>query len=170
MILATYTLVTNGSFISVRTGRDRPSGNPSTHLSSLSPPPATAAPGQEPPLRAGGGGGPCCGPRPLTAWLPPPHSPRAGDALPPSASAPRGGRDPLGAAPAGPGAEVAGGVSSPSTAPCSRRASPSRRSLGDRAAESALALALGELGGVASPLLPHSSRWRACYHVSQINK
>lgn len=33
----------------------------------------------------------------------------------------------------------------------------------------ALALALGEFGDAASPLLPHPSRRRTCYHVLQIN-
>lgn len=161
MILATYTLVTNGSFISVRTGRDRPSGNPSTHLSSLSPPPAIAAPGRELPLRRGRRRAPL---RP-----PAPHGAAASAPLP----AVRGCAPALGNCPSGrarparggsrrAGAEVAG--VSPPTRPFSRRASPERRSFGHRAAEPSCRprSALGEFGGAASPLHPHPSTRRTC--------
>lgn len=149
MIVATYTLVTNGSFISERTGRERPSGNPSTHLSSLSAPPASA-PGREPPLRAGVGAAAAPGPSRRGCLRP---APRGHGMRSRPGAAPRGGRDPLGAAPQGRGGGGGAGGVPPPTPPFSRRTSPGRRSLWDRAEESSPRprSALAEFGGVAYP-------------------
>lgn len=54
---ARHSQLTNGSFISVRTGQHRRSRNPGTHLSNHRPPPAPTSSGREPPAAAGGGGG-----------------------------------------------------------------------------------------------------------------
>lgn len=108
MIHATYTLVTHSSQMAASS---RHSGNPSSHLASLSPPPA---PDNLPPCRAGpcrAGGAQCAVPlrggralRPLdlhrtapgAAPSAPQRCPRA-----PSLRGRGGGENPIGAAPAG---------------------------------------------------------------------
>lgn len=159
MILTTYTLVTNGSFVSVRTGRNRPSGNPSTHLSSLSPPPATAAPAASLPCAPGRGRALRRPPAPHGAAASAPLPPARG-ALPPSGTAPRKGETSSGRLPR-PGRGWRRWREVPPTRSPLLSARPSP---GDRAAESSPRprSALGEFGGVASPLLPHPSTRRTC--------